>query len=226
MKPISIQLSDQVVSREIAPELNEALDKAGIEVVGRNYYYERSLFISLRGEYYDSNGKTLRGWYIFSDYLGELKRLIQTYTLHELLAVLPSKIETKTDVYVLYLTKDRIAFMNDVGCFYKGNSASPAVFFIHERTNIETASGASRTGTWERRSEEVKSNINIIELNKHRIKHRCPVCGKKFITARNEHYVSYHCLNCHNSYYSHESWDWLVPAPYNRKQTQGDQDDE
>jgi hypothetical protein len=82
---INIPLSEQVVSREVAVQLNEALKKAGIEVEG-NYWWTRSkhLVSHVTKEYRWGN------WVLINHKVCKMwTETIPTYTLPELLAVLP-----------------------------------------------------------------------------------------------------------------------------------------
>jgi hypothetical protein len=83
MKIIKVPLKDQVVSLEVAKQLNPLLKKAGIEIEG-NYWWERS-----RNSKYNKWPKwDVTNWgYKTND---KLRQLIPTFTLPELLRVMPS----------------------------------------------------------------------------------------------------------------------------------------
>jgi hypothetical protein len=91
---INIPLSEQVVSREVAVQLNEALKKAGIEVEANYVWYrEDEHNIRLLIKTADRNYSAIKDKSNFRIH-GEIKNanwIIPTHTLPELLAVLSNK---------------------------------------------------------------------------------------------------------------------------------------
>ena len=172
MKKINIPLSEQVVSREIAPDLNQALDKAGIEVESLYSWYKESshgVEVCINRELLPPNicfhqkaehRKKGKGINIFTPYFSggtwewEVEFLIPTYTLTELLRVLPEKMTITVTLpaddefpetipamdytadYYLWLSKHSIVYVDTLGDIV---SLQGSRFEINDKINPATA---------------------------------------------------------------------------------------
>jgi hypothetical protein len=143
---IHIPLPEQVVSQKVAEELNEAFDRAGIEVE-ENYAWYR-MKETHRGrkvpfgtwrkwELSRSSGGAEKWWDI-----KDMRERVPTYTLPELLRVLPKTIKAEYDLeYVWILNSDSISYVNgsaseDNDIVFLGETGNEAYFKLDDKTNL------------------------------------------------------------------------------------------
>jgi hypothetical protein len=131
---INIPLSEQVPDVETSKLLNEALKKAGVEVEGNYFYFSRELYVKINSTHY-CHLKT--GTIVILKSLK--KRLVKTYTLPEMLAVLPEMIIDKYKIeYEWNLEHSEISYICGTALFL-GTGDNHARVGIDDKTNPATA---------------------------------------------------------------------------------------
>jgi hypothetical protein len=133
-------LSDLVVSRKVAQQLNPLLDKAGIEIEGNLFWSTNELAIRVNEE----NAVTLKNRHHLHILSYELT---PTYLLEEVLGVLPVQFTIEGQVYLRTMMGSSFCYGEE----YNSKTLKEKIFYFKTNHNLEKdncATAAAKLLIW------------------------------------------------------------------------------